>query len=83
MGEQVWAINLDPMDGSPPLSSLNLADLVSFSPIVAAPHRFQPFAPRLFLSSSFAAALYPLQCFLLPLDLLHTARIEKRRSKLD
>jgi hypothetical protein len=29
-----------------------------------------------------AAALYPLYCFLLPLNLLHTARIEKGRSKM-
>jgi hypothetical protein len=46
----------------PPLSSPTLADPLSLSPIVAA-------APSLFLSSPFAAALYPLHNFLLPLDL--------------
>jgi hypothetical protein len=45
-----------------PLSSPTLADPLSLSPIVAA-------APSLFLSSPFAAALYPLHDFLLPLDL--------------
>jgi hypothetical protein len=45
-----------------PLSSPNLGDPLSLSPIVAA-------APSLFLSSPFAAALYPLHDFLLPLDL--------------
>jgi hypothetical protein len=44
-----------------PLSSLTLADPLSLSPIVAA-------APSLFLSSPFAAALYPLHDFFLPLD---------------
>jgi hypothetical protein len=56
-----------------PLSSPNLADPLSLSPIVAA-------APSLFISSPFAAALYPLHGFLLPLDLPHAVRIEKRRS---
>jgi hypothetical protein len=65
MGERVWAIDLDPMDGSP-LSSPTLADPLSFSLMVAA-------APSLFLSSPFAATLYPLHDFLLPLDLpLHS-----------
>jgi hypothetical protein len=41
----------------PPLSSPTLADPLSLSPIVAA-------APSLFLSSPFAAALYPLRHFL-------------------
>jgi hypothetical protein len=45
-----------------PLSSPNLADPLSLSPIVAA-------IPYLFLSSPFAAALYPLHDFLLCLDL--------------
>jgi hypothetical protein len=40
-------------------------------------------APSLFLSSPWAAALYPLHDFLLPLDLPpHVARIKKRRSTL-
>jgi hypothetical protein len=84
MGERVWAIDLDSMMGAP-LSSPTLADTLSFSPIVAAaPTLFTPLAaPSLFLSSPFAAALYHFHCFLLPLDLLHAARIEKRRSKLD
>jgi hypothetical protein len=59
-----------------PLSSPTLADPLSFSPIVAA-------APSLSLSSPFAASLYPLHGFLLPLDLPHAARIEKRRSTLN
>jgi hypothetical protein len=59
-----------------PLSSLTLADPLSLSPIVAA-------APSLFLSSPFAAALYPLHNFLLPLDLPHAARIVKRRITLN
>jgi hypothetical protein len=50
------------------------------SPDLAAPLLPLSWPP---LSSLFAAALYPLHCFLLPLDLLHAARIEKRRSKLD
>jgi hypothetical protein len=75
MGERVRAIDLNPMDGSPPLSSPTLAD-PSPSPIVAA-------APSLFLSSPFAAALYPLHHFLLPLDLPHAARIVKRRITLN
>jgi hypothetical protein len=45
-----------------PICSPTLADPHSLSPIVAA-------APSLFLSSPFAAALYPLHNFLLPLDL--------------
>jgi hypothetical protein len=45
-----------------PLSSPTLADPRSLSAIVAA-------APARFLSSPFAAALYPLHDFLLPLDL--------------
>jgi hypothetical protein len=61
MGERVRAIDLDPMDGSP-LSSPTLADLLSLCSIVAV-------APSLFLSSPFAATLYPLHNFLLPLDL--------------
>jgi hypothetical protein len=40
-------------------------------------------APSLFLSSPWAAAHYPLHDFLLPLDLPHAARIEKRRSTLN
>jgi hypothetical protein len=56
-----------------PLSSPTLANPLSLSPIVAA-------APSLFISSPFAAALYPLHGFLLPLDLPHAVRIEKRRS---
>jgi hypothetical protein len=40
-------------------------------------------APSLFLSSPFAAILYPLHDFILPLDLPHAARIEKRRSTLN
>jgi hypothetical protein len=40
-------------------------------------------APSLFLSSPWAAALYPLHGFLLPLDLLHASMIEKRRSTLN
>jgi hypothetical protein len=75
MGERVRAIDLDPMDGSP-LSTPTLADPLSLSLIVAA-------APSLFLSSPFAAALYPLHDFLTPLDLPHAARIEKRRSTLN
>jgi hypothetical protein len=62
MRERVRAIDLDLMDESPPLSSPTLADPLSLSPIVAA-------APSLFLSSPFAAALYPLHHFLPPLDL--------------
>jgi hypothetical protein len=42
-----------------------------------------PPPPSLFVSSPWAAALYPLHGFLLPLDLPHTARIEKRRSTLN
>jgi hypothetical protein len=45
-----------------PLSSLTLADPRSLSPLVAA-------APSLFLSSPFAATLYPLHDFFPPLDL--------------
>jgi hypothetical protein len=61
MGERVRAIDLDPMDGSPPLLP-NPSRPLSVSPIVAAAH-------SLFLSSPFAAALYPLHDFLFPLDL--------------
>ena len=61
MGERVRAIDLDPMDGSPPLLP-NPSRPLSLSPIVAA-------APSLFLSSLFTVALYPLHDFLLPLDL--------------
>jgi hypothetical protein len=61
MGERVRAIDLDPMDGSPPLLP-NPSRPLSLSPIVAA-------APSLFLSSPFAASLYPLHDFLPPLDL--------------
>jgi hypothetical protein len=39
--------------------------------------------PSLSLSSPWAAALYPLNSVLLPLDLPHAARIEKRRSTLN
>jgi hypothetical protein len=74
MGERVWAIDLDPMDVSPPLLP-NPSRPLSLSPIVAA-------TPSLFLSSPFAAALYPLHDFL-PLDLPHATRIEKRRSTLN
>jgi hypothetical protein len=45
-----------------PLSSPTLVDPLSLSPSVIV-------APTLFLSSPFAAALYPLHDFLLPLDL--------------
>jgi hypothetical protein len=48
------------------------------------PPPFPPlWPPSLFLSSPWAAALYPLHGFLLPLDLPHAARIEKRRSTLN
>jgi hypothetical protein len=40
-------------------------------------------SPSLFLSSPWAAALYPLHDFLLPLNLPHATRIEKRRSTLN
>jgi hypothetical protein len=61
MGERVWAIDLDPMDGSPPLLP-NPSRPLSLSPIVAA-------APSLVLSSPFAVVLCHLHDFLLPLDL--------------
>jgi hypothetical protein len=52
--------------------------------VAAAPTFSTPLAtPSLFLSSPWAAALYPLHGFLLPLDLPHAARIEKRRSTLN
>jgi hypothetical protein len=53
--------------------------------VAAAPSLFPPLGlpPSHFLSSPLAATLYPLHGFLLPLDLPHTARIKKRRSKLD
>jgi hypothetical protein len=70
-GERVWAIDLDPVDGSPPL-------LQNPSP----PIGLQPPLPLL-LSSPMAAALYPLHVSLLPLDPPHAARIEKRRSTLN
>jgi hypothetical protein len=59
-----------------PALPLETGVTLSFSPIVAA-------ASSLFLSSPFAATLYPLHDFLLPLDLTHAARIEKRRSTLN
>jgi hypothetical protein len=43
----------------------------------------QPRPLPLFLSSPLAAAPYPLHGFLLPLDLPHAVRIEKRRSTLN
>jgi hypothetical protein len=61
MGERVRAIDLDPIDGSPPL-------LPNPSrPPLPLPNCCN--RPSLFLSSPFAAALYPLHDFLLPLDL--------------
>jgi hypothetical protein len=83
MGERVRAFYLDPMDGSPPFPTL--ADPLPFSQFVAAtPTLSTPLAaPCLSLPSSWAAALYPLHGFLLPLDLPHAARIEKRRSTLN
>jgi hypothetical protein len=75
MGERVRAIDLDPMDGSPPL-------LPNPSrPPLPVPNCCS--RPSLFLSSPFAASFYPLHDFLLPLDLPHAARIETRRSKLN
>jgi hypothetical protein len=83
MGERVWAIDLDPMDGSP-LSSPTLADPLSFSLMVAAtPTLSTPLAAAPSLSSPLAAAPYPLHGFLLALGLPHAARIKKRRSMLN
>jgi hypothetical protein len=84
MGERVRAFGLDPMDGSPLLSNPSRPPLLL--PIVAAAPTLStlcPPPPSLFLSSPWAAALYPLHCFLLPLYLHHAARIEKRRSTLN
>jgi hypothetical protein len=68
MGERVRAVDLDPLDGSPP--SPTLAGPL-FSQRAAAPTLSTPLAatPSLFLSSPWAATLYPLHGFLLPLDL--------------
>jgi hypothetical protein len=73
MGERVRAVDLDPMDGSLPL-----LPNPSRPPLPNCCSR-----PSLFLSSPFAASLYPLHDFLLPLDLPHAARNEKRRSTLN
>jgi hypothetical protein len=90
MGERVRAFDLDPMDGSPSPTP-TLADPLSsqlWQPPRPPPPPFPPLwppppPPSLFVSSPWAAALYPLHGFLLPLDLPHTARIEKRRSTLN
>jgi hypothetical protein len=73
MGERVWAIDLDLMDGSPPLLP-NPSRPLSFSPMVAAAPTLATPLPAaspypLFLSSPLAASPYPLHGFLLPLDL--------------
>jgi hypothetical protein len=75
-GERVWAIDLDPVDGSPPLLP-NPSHPLSFSRI-----GLQPPPPSL--------ALLPIGSRPLPSPWLHppsrsphTARIEKRRSTLN
>jgi hypothetical protein len=68
MRERVRAFDLDPMDGSP--TSPTLANPLS-SQLLQPPPLFPslwPPPPSLFLSSPWAAALYPLHDFLLPLD---------------
>jgi hypothetical protein len=76
-GERVWGIDLDPVDGSPPLlpnpsrPPLRLPNWVAVAPL------------PLLLSSPMAATPYPLHVSLLPLDPPHAARIEKRTSTLN
>jgi hypothetical protein len=75
-GERVWAIDLDPVDGSPPLLP-NPSRPLSFSLMDCS----RPLPP--WLSSPLAAAPYSLHGSLLPLDPPHAARIEKRGSTMN
>jgi hypothetical protein len=75
-GERVWAIDLDPVDGSPPL-------LPNPSRPSPSPQLGCSCPLPLLLSSPLAAAPYPLHGSLLPLDPPHAARIEKRRGTLN
>jgi hypothetical protein len=83
MGERVRAFDLNPMVGGPPrLPNPSRPPLLL--PIVAvAPHPFHPFAPPPLPLPLLPLGSRPLHGFLLPLDLLHAARIEKRRSTLN
>jgi hypothetical protein len=75
-GERVWAIDLDLVDGIPPLlQNPSRPPLLLPNWVAAAPL-------PLLLSSPMAAAPYPLHVSL-PLDSPHAARIEKRRSTLN
>jgi hypothetical protein len=71
MGERVWVIDFDPVDGSPPLLPNPSRPPLPLPNLLQSP-------PSLFLSFPWAAALYPLHGFLLPLDLPPTQQGSRR-----
>jgi hypothetical protein len=85
-GAWMWEKGCEPLDAKSEviwgvvsfLSQKNLC--APFFPFLATPPSFFSWTPPLL---PIAAALHTLHFFLLPLNLLHAARIKKGRSKLD